>query len=525
MFRYDGVTDDDTIGTMMLEQIVQQQSIFSKIGLALHTMFRDAFSYGIGIVTPKWYEKWGHRRIYNPNGSRTRVEDMLFEGNRLETIDPYCYLPDTNVPIHEVQRGEFVGWLDRTNYVNLLTEESIDPTMFNVKYLEGIRGLSNVLFTVDPSHREIRQGGSSRSDNYGYTSPDDVIWMYCNIVPSDKEWMGLGKKKYPEKWLFGVAADQVVIKAQPMDLDHDMYPVGVCIPDFDGHSLTPISRLELINGLQGVLDFLFSSHVTNVRKSINDMLIVDPFLVNMDDLKNPSAGKIIRMRRNAWGRGVQNAVQQLAVNDVTKNHINDAGAVIDFMNNTSSTVDSVRGVMRSGGERRSATEAKGARISALSRLARGAKISSIMAMYDLGLMIASQTQQLMSREIFVSKLGRMQEDLIKELGRSKGMKVFPEDIDVNYNVIIHDGTIESGEHSETWVNLYQILASNPSIGQGFDMVRIFKHIARLGGAKNVNEFVQQGGNVNIKMAQDEEIANESAKGNITPIKGQEGGVI
>jgi hypothetical protein len=519
IFKYEGVTDNDTIGTILLEQVIQQQSIFSKMGLSLHTIFRDAFSYGFGVGTPIWFQKYGFRRITLPDGSRERVEDMLFEGNRIDVIDPYCYLPDINVPIHEVQRGESVGWIDKScSYVSLLEAESLDPDMYNVRYLKGIRGTSTILNSSDPSSREARDGGSSRGNTYGTTNPIDVIWMVGNIVPSDSEWK-LGKKEYPEKWLFGLAADQVVIKAMPLNLDHDMYPVVICAPDYDGHSMTPISRLELINGLQGVLDFLFNSHVTNVRKSINDMLIVDPFLVNMKDLENPGPGKLIRMRRNAWGRGVQNAVQQLAVSDVTRQHIGDAAAVIDFMNNTSSAVDSVRGVMKSSGERRSATEAKGARMSALTRLARGAKVASMMTMQDLAYMIASQTQQLMSRETFVSTMGRSQEMLVKEYGPEKGHKVYPEDVDVQYNVIPHDGTIEMGERADSWTNLYQVLATNPAVGQGFDMVRIFKHIARMLGAKNVNEFVQKGGDVAVKLAQNEQVMNEKTKGNLVSIGG------
>jgi hypothetical protein len=51
------------------------------------------------------------------------------------------------------------------------------------------------------------------------------------------------------------------------------------------------------------------------------MLIVDPSLINMADLEDPKPGKLIRMRRAAWGRGVENAVKQLNVNDITRQHI------------------------------------------------------------------------------------------------------------------------------------------------------------------------------------------------------------
>jgi hypothetical protein len=63
------------------------------------------------------------------------------------------------------------------------------------------------------------------------------------------------------------------------------------------------------------------------------------------------------------------------------------------------------------------------------------------------------------------------------------------------------------------------MSTNPRLGIGFDLVRIFKHIARMLGAKNVNEFVQKAGNANIQMAQTDQIMNEAQKGNIVPVNG------
>jgi hypothetical protein len=91
------------------------------------------------------------------------------------------------------------------------------------------------------------------------------------------------------------------------------------------------------------------------------------------------------------------------------------------------------------------------------------------------------------------------------------------DLLINYDIVSHDGTIEAGEFAEVWLQMYQTLAQNPAVGSGFDMVRIFKHLARISGAKNVNEFVRKGGSAQIKLKQDEEIEAEVQKGNMRPI--------
>ncbi len=520
-FHYEGVTVDDIVGTMMLEKVIELQCINNKVGLSLHTQFRDSLTYGFGVTAPIWTEKWGWRTYLDEAGVKQRSRERLFEGNRLENIDPYLYLPDPSVPIHEPQKGEFVGWIQRTNYMSLLDEEfNSDGEMFNVRYLKGQDGISTLLKT-DYSDREKSVGGDGRS-SMAHTSvtPIDVIWMYIKLVPDDSEWR-LANRNYPEKWLFGVAADSVVIAAMPLGLDHDMYPVSVCVPDYDGYSVSPVSRMEIIHGLQGILDFLFSSHVTNVRKAINDMIIVDPFLVNMGDMKNPKPGKLIRTRRAAWGRGVDKVAMQLQVNDITRNNMIDSNIVMDVMQRTSSATDIVQGIMRSGGERRSATEARDAKMGALSRIAKSTKIASLMTMYDLGYMFASQTQQLASKESYIN-LTKYQQELVEEYGidlsaNKGGIKINPNDLLIKYNTIVHDGTTEFGEFAQEWVQLYQILATNPAVGAGFDMVRIFKHLARLMGAKTINEFVQKGGSVKIQTMQDDMVKAEVQKGNMKAI--------
>ena len=59
IFRYEGSGPEDTIGALIMEQKIQKDCQKAKVELALHTMFSDAFSYGIGVGAPSWYERRG----------------------------------------------------------------------------------------------------------------------------------------------------------------------------------------------------------------------------------------------------------------------------------------------------------------------------------------------------------------------------------------------------------------------------------------------------------------------------------
>lgn len=532
IFRYEGQSPEDTVGAIMLEKVVNLHCVRTKVALAIHTMFRDNFGYGLCIGAPGWTEKRGRKTVKKKfsnlinmfSGERYEkgVEEnaLLFEGNELTNIDPYLYLPDPEVSAHDVQKGESTGWVSKESYNDLLSRERWDDDLFNVKYLRHIKGYRSQ-YAADQSEREKKWESSGNTRERGTlvrsgekTHPVDVIYMYMKVVPKD---LGLGDGEYPEKWLFGLANDSIIVKAQPLDLDHDMFPVVVGATDFDGYSSTPIARLEVLSGLQKTLDWLFNSHIANVRKAINDMLVVDPYLVNMKDLRDPKAGKLIRLRRPAWGRGVERAVEQLKVADITQANIADSSWIVQWMQKVAGADDPLMGSLRKGGpERLTKGEFQGTQAGAVSRLEKIARVFGLQVMQDLGYMFASHTQQLMSEELYVSTTGRWQETLAAEYGsKIKGnrMKVTPFDLLIDYDVKVRDGSVPGGNFAEAWLQMFNIIMTNQELGQMFEIPRIFKHIARNMGAKNVDDFVR------TQTMPNEQIEIEAQKGNIAPLVG------
>jgi hypothetical protein len=284
--------------------------------------------------------------------------------------------------------------------------------------------------------------------------------------------------------------------------------------------------MEINYGLQEVLNWVFNSHIQNVRKAINDMFVVDPSLISMTDLQNPEPGKLLRLRRSAWGRGVDQAIKQLQVTDITKNNLTDAGFVMDMMQKAWATPDAGMGFMRGGGERRSAAEFSGTFGAHISRLEHMAKITSLQYMYDLGYLHASHTQQLMSEEVYVKAIGDWPQVLVQEFGidkfKSGRYKVDPFSIIADFDVIVKDASdahIDSGA-VQFWTTMLPVLMGNPALFKVFDITRIFKHVARMTGAKNVNDFVVEGGDVKAKVLADETVMNEKDKGNLVPVGGE-----
>jgi len=526
MFQYEGVEDDDTRGAMLLEMVVRLHCIKTKVSLSLHTILRDSFAYGVGIGIPGWRKMYGRVPVkgsvidespfsQNSVDHVEFIDSMIFEGNDLSSIDPYMWLPDPSVSSDNIQDGEFQGWIDRDNYMNLLSQESHDETFFNVKYLRDKTNKRST-FANDQSDRNLKYGGGSSTRNLVMsTNPIDTIKMYINLIP--KEWK-LGSSELPEKWFFALASDDVIISCHKANHNHGLYPIAVASPEFDGYSITPQSRMEILYGLQGTLDFLFNSHIANVRKSINDMLVVDPYLVNIKDLEDPEPGKLIRLRRPAWGHGVNNVVQQLAVNDITRNNIGDSQYITSWMDRISGADQSMQGSLRQGGpERLTKGEFQGTRGSAVSRLQRLAMIVGMQFMQDIGTMFAVHTQQYMSKETYVKVVGKTQQQLDTMFGGKHNVRVTPYDLAVNYDVIVRDGSIPGGNFSESWVQMFSTIVQTPELYQTFDIFKIFTYIAQQLGAKNIEDFRRVSQNTQVQTMPDETVDREVKAGNLVPL--------
>lgn len=131
---------------------------------------------------------------------------------------------------------------------------------------------------------------------------------------------------------------------------------------------------------------------------------------------------------------------------------------------------------------------------------------------DLAYMFAMHTQQLMSEELYVNTAGRWQETLAKTYGAQAGMvKVSPFDLMVDFDVKIDTPFNGRGNFTQFWVQMFQVIASQPELYQLFDLGRIFQHVALQTGEKNVHDFLR------VQVQPDEGIMREVEKGNALPI--------
>lgn len=526
LFPYEGVGPEDTVGAILFQHLIQQQVMRSGLELDIVTQWADGLSYGLGILVPRWKKEYSPFLETMTSDSMTEgggmavrrgkdifYQRLVWEGNTAETIEPYRYLPDPNCPAHKVQEARFVGWTSTESYYDLLSREmGEDEGLFNVKYLRQMTGRS--VFNSDNSARGDREG--MFQDDTDDRDLVDVIWMYVTLIPS--EW-NLGDGDYPEKWIFGVANDSVIIKANRLGLMHNQYPITVCCPDYDGYSIAPLSRLEVVYGLQEAADWLLSSRFANLRKTINGIFVIDPYQINEEDVRKRMSkpGGYLRTRRESWGRGVDGGIKQLDVRDVTAGTISDIGFLINIIERVSAATDALQGVFQdSAPERRTKAEFEGVMRNATARLGHTGRKVNLQCMRPLGFMLASHTQQFMSQDAYVKLSGDWPKILAAEYGLEvleDRVKVAPADLDIRYDIAPIETKIPAAQDGEMMFNLYTTALQNPLLAQRFDLVRMYKSIARRFGERNIDTF-------EIKVAPDQELLNQAASGEMVPLGGQ-----
>lgn len=517
VFQYEAVSSEDTIQNKLMEVIVDRHVDHYKGSLALYIWMRDALAYGIGACVPTWRTDTQPVRskqtmlvetLAGPEEQQQEVTTpkVVFEGTELQSVGPRYLLLDPNVSAHKVQNAEFIGWIEETNIQRLLSLEKGQPRVwFNAKYVHAAGNQSSVFTVTEP-----KNGRPSE-----YLSPVTLVHMCLDLIP--KDWGlpgGLDNKEgeYPEKWLMTMANDHFLIRCERMESSHGKFPIAINAPDFDGYDTYPLARVEITSGLQTTLNFMFNSHVQNVRKMVNNTLIVDPSLVNVDDIKKARFGGIVRMAQSAWGKGIKDGVHQLAITDVTRGNVADAETIISLMQRILASTDNMMGVARRGGERVSATESRNVALAANSRVEKLARIISIQGMQDLAYFMAVNVQDYMSQELKLKVLGTWPQELIQEFGLNNTVVADPNKLNVPFDCIIRDGSlmVDTSGVSDLWLNLFNMIFSNPNIAGQFDPVRFVFHIARLLGAKNLGDF-------QVKVMPDQVAAAEAQKGNIVPV--------
>lgn len=504
-----------------MELVLQYNADHTRLIKHLFQFLLDGQLYGVSVMRCQWAKEEKIRTIWKsqavmgmekPQMVKNREKAVTYEGNEVCSIDPYMFYPDPRVPMSEVnRRGEWVFWKSyegkhtlksyerdgKVSYINHISDMPTDR--YGASQVNSARSL----FAGGEPDPGRARGGDADANISNFV---EVFQGSCTIIPAE---LGLGPEEYPVKYLFSIANKNRIIQAIPLDLDHDMHPVVVSEPYTMGYSFGQLGMADYLNPMQDSMSWLINSHMDNVRTALNNMFVFDPSRIETQDLLEPGAGKLIRAKKAAYGTDLSDAIKQFQVQDVTRGHINDFQLFMKIGDTMSSITDNLRGQQDSGG-RKTATEVRTSGEAAASRLAALARYISAQSITDLTEQMCLNNQQHLSDEFFIEVVGQD--------GLEDHIRISPEHLTGDFQYPIHDGTLPLDRIAmvDVWKEIFLGVAQDQQLRTRFDLIEMFKYIAELGGARNIERF-------EVQAAPDELVEAQAQAGNMLPTRQGGGG--
>ena len=485
----------------------------------------DVAKYGVGFIGTFWDKEetqiarleevpMENSGIIVPG--RTTVKKFservtTFEGNKCYNIRPFDAFPDPRVALMNFQQGEFFGRQVQVGFNSIIKGEA-QGRYFNVSELVkknkagrgtdggwGEQGDNPAL--VEKSRRESLVLNIAKDKDY-------VMLTEMFIELSPKDW-GLGESTYPEKWVFTLANEELLIGCQPLGLFHGKFPFGVLEREVDGHGLSSRGLPTIAQPLQNTMDWLANSHFYNIQKALNNEYVVDPTMVHVRDFEDPRPGKMIRLRPAGYGKDVRTAIHQLTQVDYTRTHLQDMKIIEGLFQKTFGINENLMGALNTTG-RKTATEVRSSSSFGINRLKTDAEFFSATGWSQLSQMFVQNNQQLYSSEMKFRIAGN-------NITGKEFIDVNPQALAGMYDIITVDGTlpIDRFAQAQLWKEIVGSAASMPpEIGMKYDWAGIFGWMAKLAGLKNIDMFEKQ--IPQVETMPDAQIAQQAQAGNIVP---------
>lgn len=423
-----GASGKEDVKPAKLGQACLQRDInYNKFqGVLLPQFLTDVARFGIGIVKSQWRRvtipvatqqpdpKWQPDPAM-PNATQPPMvtvwsEKTKYLGNMIEVVSPYRWFPDTRLPITRFRDGEFCA--DEREYAF---------SELNKMQAQGeCAGVDNIPRLPDDTYADrrlnIMSPGTGTNASYDpRMSPKDAA-AYCVITEVEYRCnpskLLIGPDTYLDPTLdaeivvlIWIANDGRIIRIKDAGYEHNefLYDAGQFFND--QNRVINFGIAELLGPMQDVLDWLMNARVTNVRKVMNNQVVVDPRNIELQDLKDRNP--VIRLKSTVpEGMAISNYIQQLQVTDVTTGHITDMGIVKNFSEDATGMTENLLGQYAEG--RRSARESSNVNANASARVILPIRGLWEMALEPLGRKLLCNLQQGLDEAQLVSIIGLQQ---------------------------------------------------------------------------------------------------------------------
>ncbi len=513
VFEIDGTGIEDAKPAKLSQATLERDLVYNKFrGVLLPQWCTDIGRFGLGIFKTDWTRVTVPIQVDKPAPSFSPTPGMpsqiqppmvkvweqktKYLGNRISVINPYRWFPDTRLPITRYRDGEFCADEAEYSKADLMKMET-EGQVAGIKFVPKVPPAQD----FDAENRR----SPVITKEYILNQPD-TLDRYILITEVQIR-LNPSKTKIAEDtviddtidqelvYFIWIANDSRIVKIVDSGYDHNefLYDASQFFNDQTRQLNFGIS--EFLGPSQDVMDWLMNSRITNVRKVIQNQLVVDPRYIEMQDLKDRNP--VLRLKSTApTGLSIQTYLQQLSVTDVTTGHVMDMQNVAGFAKEATGINENLLGQYSEG--RRSAAQTNAVMSAGAQRLivvAAGMWESGILPM---GQKMLCNLRQGLDAEQLVSIIGLQkfiesaQPDQLGQIPVNNFLPVDKSSLVGNYDFRVFDATLPS-QRMATAAALQELLialAKDPRlvIALGYDPKLILDEVLELRNVRNPERF-------------------------------------
>lgn len=464
-----------------------------------YVWLHDTLKYGLGIVCQYWEKELNVvsevteedvMLLGEPTGQKRKINTIRqiegYEGNKLFSVRPYDYLPDTRVSLSSPEKGEFCG--RKTEFTwNQIIKGKLSGRYFNVdeveKRLKGPNSGTSERRASIVSDLDIpMQEGVVSHSKTSLVATLPGVEIVVELIPS--QW-GLGSREEPTKWIFTILDRKIITESRPYGMWHNQFPFKIIEGEIEGYAQVKRGMLQIGQPLNDIMTWLFNTHFYAVRKSLNGDVVYDPSRIVASDLLNSDGtGSRIKVKPVAYGADVRSMITILSGGaDITGTHLRDTGIVGEMLQRVLGVSDNTMGAINPGG-RKTATEVRSSNGGSITRMKTVAEYLSALGFSPLAQLMLQTSQQMYSGE----KKFKIAGDTVGNI--QTFLDINPDKIAGFYDYIPVDGTLPMDRFAlvNMWANLLAQLRNYPQVAMQYDIPKIFAWVAQLGGIKNIKQF-------------------------------------
>lgn len=394
---------------------------------------------------------------------RWKKERVVTGGfNRMEIVSPYDFICDPSFPLHRLQDMRFSGHRFKLPWVELEARSKLpvdDPAYVRPSAVEKLKEkkraqqISSAPPLMDSGgtassrpdalmsrtyFERLRVNGPITTELANVKDPGniDCIELWCRLVSED---YGLPGGKEPVVWQMLVANGDTILSANAMTYAHDQFPYSVAEGRPSGYYQFSPSWTFVLKGLQDHIDWLKNKHQEALGRTVGNVFIADPTMVDLDDFLDPDKeGQLITLKPNANGRKVSEVIQQVPIKDLTENFHQEMMQFVSYSDTVTGVNAAMQGDMQA--DVGSATQYAGTQQMSAGRMSAIARILSVMGLVPQTKQFVSNFQQFMD----VEQVVRYQPDRLDipaGLQGVKSLKVDSDSIQGEFDYVAHDGTL------------------------------------------------------------------------------------